>query len=164
MRGGVAAAAILLALLSAAPLADAGSKLPMAFGSSMTVTASPHAAGARGVRLTVTLRYEMQCGYPGAGALVVTFPRAVKLPARFPAASVRLAGRPVVARVRGRKVTVRVGPHKGLMCDLIGPGSLKLAFTQAAKLANPGQAGSYRFTATHHERAFTAMLAIKPGS
>lgn len=162
MRGGVAAAVIFLALLVAAPLADAGSSRPTAFASSMTVAASPHAAHAHGVRLTFTLRYVMQCGYPGAGPLVVTFPRAVKLPSQFPTSAVQLAGKSVAATVKGRHVTVKVAPHKGLMCNVMGPGSLRLAFMRSAALANPALPGSYRFTATHGTRDFTAKLAIKP--
>jgi hypothetical protein len=152
----------MLALLVAAPLADAGSSRPTGFASSMTVAATPHAAHAHGIRLTLTLRYVMQCGYPGAGPLVVTFPRAVKLPPQFPPGAVQLAGKSVAATVKGRHVTVKVPPHKGLMCNVIGLGSLRLAFTRAAGLANPDHPGSYRFTATHGTRGFTAKLAIKP--
>ena len=127
----------------------------------MKATASPHVAGAQAVRLTLTLRYEMQCGYAGAGPLVVTFPRAVELPQRFAAGAVRLAGKPVVATLDARHVSVTVPRHKGMLCDLMGPGSLTLTFTRAAKLANPSRAGSYSFQATHAGRAFTAKLRIK---
>jgi len=151
-----------LALLVAVPLADAGSSRPTGFASSMTVAASPRVAHAHGIRLTLMLRYVMQCGYPGAGPLVVTFPRALKLPPQFPTGAVQLAGKSVVASVKGRHVTVKVAPHKGLMCDVMGPGSLTLAFTRAAGLANPAHPGSYRFSATHGKRGFTAKLAIKP--
>jgi hypothetical protein len=130
---------------------------------SMTVTASPHTAGAHGVRLRLTLHYEMQCNYPGAGPLVVTFPAALKLPKHFASGSVLLAGNPVAAAVDRREVTVTVPPHKGILCAMVGPGSLKLTFTSAAKLANPTHKGSYRFTATHLGRNFTAALTIKAG-
>jgi hypothetical protein len=128
----------------------------------MTVTASPRATGAHAVRLTLILRYEMQCSYPGAGPLVVTFPSAVKLPQRFAAGAVNLAKKPVAAHVSGRRVTVTVPRHKGVLCDLIGPGSLTLTFTRAAKLANPARAGAYSFRATHAGQAFAAKLRIKP--
>ncbi len=128
----------------------------------MTVMASPHAAGAHAVRLTVTLRYEMQCDYPGVGPLVVTFPSAFKLPQRFASRAVKLAGKPIAAKVKGRLVTVTIPPHKGVLCNLMGPGSVTVAFTPAAKLANPAQAGSYGFKAGHGARTFTAKLAIEP--
>lgn len=128
----------------------------------MTVTASPRAARAHAVRLVVTLRYEMQCGYPGKGPLVVTFPAAMKLPHRFTARAVKLAGKPIAAKVEGRHVTVTIPPHKGVLCNLIAPGSLTLTFTHAARLANPARAGSYRFRAKHAGRLFTAKLRIVP--
>jgi len=130
----------------------------------MTVTASPSTAGAHGVRLRVTLHYEMQCNYPGAGPLVVTFPTAVKLPKQFADGSVLLADNPVAATVDGQQVTVVVPPHRGILCTLMGPGSLKLTFTRAAKLANPARKGGYHFSATHLGRAFTATLSIKSAS
>jgi hypothetical protein len=127
----------------------------------MTVTAAPRAARAHGVLLTFTLRYEMQCGYPGAGPLAVTFPSAVKLPQRFADGAVRLAGKSIAATVTARRVTVTIPPHKGVLCNLRGPGSVTLAFTRTAKLANPARPGSYSFHATHEKQAFTAKLAIK---
>lgn len=164
MRGGVVAATlVLLSLPAAVPVAHAGSK-PPTVAPSMTVTASPHVAGAHAVRLTVNLRYEMQCDYPGAGPLVVTFPSALKPPEHFADGVVRLGGKPVAATTRGRRVTVRVPPHRGVLCNLIGPGSVTLTFTRAARLANPRRPGSYRFEAAHAGHAFAARLAIKPAS
>jgi hypothetical protein len=162
MRGAVAAAAVFLALF-AAPFAGAGSS-PLSFGSSMTVAATPPVAGARGIRLSLTLHYFMQCGYAGAGPLVVTFPKGLKVPEQFPTGAITLAGKPVAANVDRRRVTVTVAPHKGMICDVMGRGSLTLAFSRAANLANPVRPGSYRFKATHRQHAFTAKLAIKAPS
>lgn len=164
MRGGSAAAAIFLAASVAVPLAGAGSRAPTAVRSSLTAIASPRTARTHDVRLTLTFRYEMQCGYPGAGPLAVTFPSAVKLPKRFAADVVRLSKKSIAVRVSGRTVTMTVPPHEGPLCNVIGPGSLALVFTRAAKLANPPHAGSYRFTATHAKRRFSARLAIKPAT
>lgn len=164
MRKGVGAAALVLAaLLVAASTADAGSTPPAA-SASMTVTASPHAARTHRIRLTVTLRYEMQCNYPGAGPVVVTFPAAVKLPRQFTAGAVRLAGKPAAAKTAGHQLTVTVPPHKGMPCDLMAPGTLKLSLMPAAGLATPRRAGSYLFKATHRRHAFTARLAIEPAA
>ncbi len=160
VRGGVAAVAVLLAGLVAAPLAGAAGKGPP-LGGSMAVSASSHSAGAHAVRLKFTLRYEMQCAYPGGGPLIVTFPSALKLPADFAVGTVLLSGKPVPATVSGRQVAVTVPPHKGMLCNIVAPGSLTLVFTHAAKLANPARAGSYHFTARHGTRAFTAALTIK---
>lgn len=162
-RGLVGVAASLLTLLIAVPLGGAASGPPIAV-QSMTVGASPHAARAHHVRLTIDFRYVMQCNYPGAGPLVVTFPSTVKLPKRFAAGSVKLSGKPVAAKVSGHDVTVTIPPPTGLLCNTIGPGLMTLVFTPVAKLANPTHAGSYRFTATHTEHTFRARLVVaKPG-
>lgn len=149
-----------MALVVGAPQAVGGSRPPLD-SQKMAVTASSHAARAHRVRLTLTLTYEMQCGYPGVGPLVATFPSALKLPARFAADSVRLAGKPIAASVEGRQVTVTIPPPAGMLCDTIGIGSVALTFTPGAKLTNPARAGSYDFKATHGKRAFAAKLAIK---
>lgn len=128
---------------------------------SMTVSTSSHAAGAAPIRLAFILRYEMQCGYPGAGPLVVTFPAALKLPQQFAAGAVRLAGKRMAAAVDGHRVTVSIPPYKGTLCDLMGRGALTLVFTRGAKLANPARAGSYHFQASHLRRTFSASFAIK---
>ena len=130
----------------------------------MAIAASSHKRGARGVRLTFTLHYWMQCEYPGAGPLVLTFPKAVKLPAQLASGAVQLAGKPVASQVDGRQVTVMVAPHTGILCDLMSRGSLRLAFTSLANLSNPTRAGSYRFAARHGQLALTATLTIKPAS
>jgi hypothetical protein len=160
MRAGVAAAT-LLALLVAAPPAGAGSRA-LSADASMTVTASPSTAGAQRVRLTLTMRYQMQCGYPGEGPLVVTFPRAVKLPKRFPAGTVRLGTKAIPAKRHRRNVTVTIPPPTSTLCGVIAPGSLVLTFTRAAKLGNPARAGAYRFEATHKGHDASATLTIKP--
>jgi hypothetical protein len=163
MRGGVVAALVFLAVLVTVPSAGAKGR-PITPALSMTVSATPHAARAHGVRLTLTLRYEMQCDYPGAGPLVVTFPSALTLPQQFPAGAVEWGQKPLAAQVDGQRVTVTIPRHKGVLCDLMGPGSLTLTFTPTAKLANPARAGSYGFTATHARRTFTAKLAVKPAA
>jgi hypothetical protein len=163
MRGGiVSGAVILMALLAAVPLSGAASNpadLP-----SMTVSASSHLARAEHVRVKVTLRYVMQCGYPGAGPLVVTFPSAVRLPKRFATGAVKLSGNAAAARIKGRDVTVTIPPHSGVLCSTMGPGAVSLTFTRAAGLANPVRAGSYRFTATHAKHTFKAKLVVKPAA
>ncbi len=161
MRAGGIAALVFALLLVAGPLPGATAQQPFPTPS-MAVTASPTAARAHPVRLTLALRYRMQCGYPGAGPLIVRFPAAMRLPKRFAANAVRLSGKPVLATRAGREVTVTIAPPGGPLCSLIGPGSLKLVFTRKAKLANPKRAGTYRFRATHANHAYTSKLAIQP--
>jgi hypothetical protein len=130
----------------------------------MTATASPPVAGARAVRVTLTFHYVMQCDYPGSGPLVVTFPSAMRLPKQFATGAVMVAGKPVAATLDGHQVTVTIAPHKGLLCDIMGPGSVTLSFARTARITNPPQAGSYRFKASHRGHTFTAKLAIKPAA
>lgn len=162
MRGGIAAAVIFGAVLVAAQPAVARSGGERIGPRSMSVTATPHTARAHAVRVTVTLRYEMQCNYPGAGPLAVTFPAAMKLPRRIAAGAVRLRGKRIAATVDGRHVTVTIPPHRGSLCNVLAPGSVTLTFTRGAKLANPARAGSYGFRAKHAGRAFAAKLRIAP--
>ena len=161
MRGGFIATLVFASFLAATAPAGADSSPPITGLQSMTVTASSHAASAHRVRLTMTLRYRMQCNYPGSGPLAVIFPKALKVPKQLAAGAVQLAGEPIAATVAGRQVTVTVKPPAGVLCGMIGPGLLKLVFTRKAHLANPGAPGSYRFTATHSDHKFTAKLAIK---
>ena len=127
----------------------------------MTVTLSSHAASARGVRLTVVLRYEMQCGYPGEAPVVLTLPG--RVPAAVPAASVLVNRKPArKVAVRGHDVTVTMPPRPQILCDSIGPGRLTLVLTQAASLANPAAAGSYLVRARKGSLAFSSRIAITP--
>lgn len=164
MRGGlIFVAAMVVAFGLAVPLGGAASRPAVAI-QSMKVSASPHTAGAHRVRLTLTFTYQMQCGYPGAGPFVVTFPSSVKLPKRFAAGTVKLSGKTIAAKVKGRNVTVTVPPPQGTLCSTMGPGLVTLTFTHAAKVANPTHAGFYRVRATHEKRAFSAQLVIKPAA
>ena len=157
-------AVVLVALLGTAPLAGAVSSAPTVKVPSMTVAVSSHAAGAHRIRLAVTLRYLMQCDYPGSGPLVVTFPSALKLPKQFAPGTVKLAGKAVAASIAAHNVTVTVPPPKGVLCSMLGPGSVTLVFTTAAGLRNPARPGSYRFRATHARHTFSARLAVKPAA
>lgn len=158
MRGGIIATLVFAALLVSVVPATAGQRVDDP--QSMTLTASSHEASAQRVRLAVTLSYQMQCNYPGAGPLVITFPKAVKLPKHLASGAVTLAGKPIAAVVSGRQVTVTIKPHDGALCGIVGPGLLKLVFTPKAKLANPSRTGSYRFSATHAPHTFAAKLHI----
>ena len=61
----------------------------------LAVAASPHTAGARPVAITIVAHYEMQCGWPGPGRLVVRFPAGMRIPATPATRSVLVDGRAV---------------------------------------------------------------------
>lgn len=111
---------------------------------SASVSLSSNHAGANGVAVTLHLTYEMQCGWPGPGPLVVTFPPAERLPARLAAAHVLLDGHPAPKVARsGRNVSVGVPARTGVTCMVIGPGKVTIEFTHAAELGNPRTRGTY---------------------
>ncbi len=147
-------AAMLVAGAPAAPL------LP----SSMSVALSTSRPGARPVAVMLTLRYEMQCGYPGPGPVVVRLPAREHIPAALPAGAVLVNGRAATAAVAaGSSLRVALPPRPQVMCDVIGPGRLTIAFGRRAGLGNPGVPGGYTVTARRQSSAFAAHFAIRAG-
>ncbi len=111
---------------------------------SASVSLSSDRAGANDVAVTLHLTYEMQCGWPGPGPLVVTFPAAERLSAKLSNTHVLLNGRPAMPVSRsGRSVSVSVPARAGVTCMVIGPGRVTIAFTSAAALGNPRMPGVY---------------------
>jgi hypothetical protein len=134
---------------------------PSPLASSASISVSSSRAGERPVALTLTLRYEMQCGYPGSGSLTVKLPAQEQLPASFSSASALLDGsRVAVAVAAGKQLRVELPARPHVMCDVIGPGKLTLAFTKAARLGNPAKAGTYSVSAQAGSRSFNATLRI----
>jgi hypothetical protein len=130
---------------------------------SIAVTLSTAHAGAQPVAVTLRLRYEMQCGWPGPGSLAIRFPAGMQLPARLPAGAVLVNDKGATAAGptgASRIVTVGLPKRPQIMCDSIGPGTLTVAFTRAARLGNPHAAGSYVVRATHGADRFSGRFAI----
>jgi hypothetical protein len=126
-----------------------------------TAVATPARAGARAA-LTLTLHYEMICGRPGRGPLVVTLPAAMRVPRAVSRAAVLLQGKPAPrVSVDGRTMTIAVPPPTGITCHSITMGTLTTTFTRAAGLANPASPGAYAVRAQIAGHAFTARLAIR---
>lgn len=112
----------------------------------LTATATPARAGARPVALAVTAPLaEVQCGRVVRGPVVLGLPRAMRLPALIRPASVRLQGAvPASVRVVGHTLVLQPAPPKGVICDSIGPGVVRIVVRPAARLGNPSRRGSYR--------------------
>lgn len=128
-----------------------------------TVMLSSARAGAEPVALTLELGYEMQCGYPGPGPVVITFPVAERVPAVLSRAEVLVGGHPAVSvGVSGHSVSVGLAPEPRVMCDVIGPGRLTVQFTSAAGLGNPSRPGSYTVEAARGSAFFSAAFTIRP--
>ncbi|HEV8460694.1 MAG TPA: hypothetical protein VGQ38_08295 [Gaiellaceae bacterium] len=124
-------------------------------GGSMTVAVSSHAPAAKSVKLTVTLRYEMQCGYPGE------IPVRLTLPGRLGRAVALVNGKPARATVRAHVLTVDMPPKPEILCDVIGPGRLTITVPPRAGLRNPPSAGTYTVTARKEQRVFTAPFTVR---
>jgi len=128
---------------------------------SIALGASSYKHSARPVVLTLTLHYEMQCGQPGKGPLVVALPAQERVPATFPAGSAQVNGKAAtVSRSGTTTLDVALPPPPQVMCDVIGPGSLKLVLTKVANLGNPARAGTYGVSAHVNAHAFQAELQV----
>ena len=96
--------------------------------------------------LTLVLRYEMQCGYPGPGPVLIDFPSQMQLPARLAVSAVLVDGKPAVSATRSGTSRIVIGlPRRPrIMCDVIGQGTLTIAFGVDANLGAPKVPGTYR--------------------
>ncbi len=143
------------ALLAAAACA-------VAVAASAAATSPPLPAGARPVPIALTLHYEMQCGYPGPGPVLVDFPAQVRLPARLARAAVLVDGKPAlsVARVGASRVVIGLAPRPRIMCDVIGPGRLTIAFGLAANLGAPASPGTYRIVVRRAQLRLLVPLVV----
>ena len=119
-----------------------------------SATVSP-ARPARAATLTVSLHYEMTCGRPGAGPLVLTLPRAMQV---GPSLTVRSGTRDLAALAAGRVVTVQLPEPTGVTCMSIAPGVLKVS---VGGLRNPARPGTYTVRARIGPHTFTTPLAIR---
>jgi hypothetical protein len=119
--------------------AAGGSPQPVGVGAAkLSATLSTRKAHARPVVLTLRLRTRLVCGQPGTEPLVVRLPHGAALPAFMPRSSVLVDSAPAAkVSVASGTVSVTARPHKGVLCDVIGPGVITLTFTAGARLGNP---------------------------
>jgi hypothetical protein len=149
--------------LSGAAVAAVPVLTPRALTGSAGVALSTTRAGARPVAVRLTLSYDMQCGYPGRGPLVVALPRGERVPAALGPAQVLVDGRrPASLGLSGDVLTVGLQPPPRVMCDVIGPGRLVLELERSAGLGNPGRAGLYTIRASVGQGTFTASFTLVP--
>jgi len=158
----------------AAPPIVTGSSVPMTTAADATSTPTPVSpetgaslvlsnsrAGVRPVALTLELRYEMQCGNPGTGSLLVDLPSQMQVPSRFPSGSARLDGKSVALTFAARsELRIPLPPRPGILCDLIGPGTLTLVVTKQAGIGNPTAAGTYPVVARPASHTFRTTMRI----
>ena len=136
---------------------------PMPFAGSATVSLSSLRTGARPVALTLTLAFEMQCGYPGPGPVLIEFPRQQRLPATLTRSQVLVDGRSARSvGINGRTVSIGLAPLPRIICMEISMGRLAITFTAAADLGNPVTAGTYTLAVTRASSTFEVPFTIRP--
>jgi hypothetical protein len=150
----------LVVLLASAAALAAAAPAP---ASSPVATPSSNAAGARDVTLTVTVSMELQCGRPmGGRTLSLTLPRAARVAASIPASAVTVGGRAVASVARsGRTLRLTLARPRGMMCDSIRTGPLRIVLLPAAGFRNPAKAGVYVVRVAHGADSFAARLTIR---
>ena len=151
---------VVLAALLFAVCVPAAMSLP-GLPQAATVSLSSPRAGARAVALTLELEYDMQCGYPGPGPVVIELPAAERVPAALARSQVLLDGHPAVSiAISGHRVEIGLASEPRVICDEIGPGRLTILFSRAAGLGNPLRAGTYTVAVARASTALSAEFTI----
>ena len=123
--------------------------------------ATPNAAGAKPARLKITLSLELRCAKPGPAAIVVSLPRAWRVPKDVARAAVWIDNsHPKAVSVSRHTLTLEPVAPTGT-CTVMAPGTIKVKFTQAAKLGNPRKSGRYSIHASIGTQTFSARVSIK---
>jgi hypothetical protein len=142
-----------------------GAALPPPIGGapdSATIVATPAAAAARPSALLLKLHYDMLCAQPGRGPVVVTFPRALRLPPRIARTAVQVDDKAAPSvTLHDRTATIALALNSNVICQSLVPGTLRVAFTRAARLGNPAHAGTYVIRAQVGTHSFVARLQIR---
>jgi hypothetical protein len=154
LRTVLAAAAVFLVVV---PISSAVSP-----GEPAGITLSTTKAGARPVVVTVRLRFDMVCGQPGAGPIVIRFPRQETMPTTIAPAAVLVNGKPAArAGVSGPALTVVPSTPQGVQCNVITRGAVAIVLDRAARLGNPVAAGRYTVAMKRGLKTFTAGFEIR---
>jgi hypothetical protein len=123
--------------------------------------ATPQTAGAKPARLKISLSLELRCDKPGPAAIVVSLPRAWRVPKTVAQTAVWIdTSHPTAVTVSQHTLTLQPVAPTGT-CTVIGPGMITVKFTRAAKLGNPRKAGRYTVRASIGQQNFSALVSIK---
>lgn len=91
----------------------------------------------------------------------VVFPSAERLPNTIPRSAVLADGTPPTAVARsGRTVSISVARPQ-VLCDAIGPATVRLTFTRTAGIGNPLRAGEYAIAVRHGAQTARGSFAIR---
>lgn len=154
------AAGIALTVAAAAPRAA----VPVPGGSGATATLSSSSAGVQHVAVTIRFRAELQCGRLNAPVVTVLLPGAMHVPPAIARAKLLVSGKePSSVTVAGHTITIKPArPKPGTaICDVIGPGTVSIAFAAGAGLGNPAAAGSYAFSVSAARQTWRGTMTIR---
>ena len=100
------------------------------------------------------LHYEMTCGQPGLGPVVIQLPARMDV---LPTLAARVNAKRAKATVSGHKVAVSLPRPPAVTCMSIGMGTLTI---DLASVRNPPAAGTYFVRARVQDHGFVAQLAV----
>ena len=124
--------------------------------------ATPQAAGTKPASLMVSLTLDLRCAKPGPAAIVITLPRAWRVPKSVARRAVWIDnGHPKGVNLSNHTLTLQPAAHRGT-CTVLAPGTIKVNFTRAAKFGNPSKPGRYTIRASIGTQDFSARVTIKP--
>lgn len=158
----VAVTAAALAAPPVQPVEPIGSTTTISpTGEALRATLSSTKARTRPVALTLALHTELICGQPGPAPIVVKLPAAATVPSAIASRSVLVRTRPAAAVVvHANAVTVTPPRHKGLLCDVVGPGAVTLHFEKSARIGNPRSPGTYSISVVRQRSTYQASIRI----
>jgi hypothetical protein len=123
---------------------------------------STSVAGAKHVTLTVSFRTELRCGMlMGSRTVVLGLPAKAHVNGTVPAAAVKVGGRAASkVGVSGHTVTITLAPPRGMMCDSLRVGVLRIVIDGTAGIGNPASPGLYYVKVTHGVETLGAAFRI----
>jgi hypothetical protein len=149
---------LVLTLAGAAVLATSA---PAARIGTAAGVATPDTAGAKPARLKISLNLELRCARPGPAAIVVSLPRAWRVPKQVARTAVWVdSSHPRTLAVSGHKLTLQPVTPTGT-CNVMLPGTITVKLTRAARLGNPRKGGRYTIRASIGTQEFSARVSIK---
>jgi hypothetical protein len=151
---------LVLALATSAVLATSAAAAQIGTAAGV---ATPNTAGAKPARLKVSLNLELRCARPGLAAIVVSLPKAWRVPKQVARNAVWVdSSHPSALTVSRHTLTVQPVSPTGT-CNSIAPGTITVKFTRAAKLGNPHKAGRYTIRASVGTQNFSTRVSITAG-
>lgn len=77
------------------------------------------------------------------------------------ASAIAVQGKPPSSvKLANRTLSITVARPTGVMCNVIGPGTVKILVSRAAQLGNPATAGTYKLAVHYGTETLEATLKI----